>query len=67
MGKQFKDSAYVHVSDLSLTIIKLSYDKSVTPWWNSEYLKKHMNFIPLLAPNKVYGGHFIYIIIIYNK
>ena len=37
MGKQCKDSAYVHVSDLSLTVIKLSYVKSVTPWWNSEY------------------------------
>ena len=31
VGKQYKDSAYVHVSDLSLTIIKLSYVKSGTP------------------------------------
>ena len=38
VGKQYKDSAYVHVSDLSLTIIKLSYVKSVTPLWNSEYI-----------------------------
>ena len=44
MGKQFKDSAYVHVSDLSLTIIKLSYDKSVTPWWNSEYIIKSYKY-----------------------
>ena len=28
---------FTSVSDLSLTIIKLSYVKSVTPWWNSEY------------------------------
>ena len=25
VGKQDKDSAYVHVSDISLTVIKLSY------------------------------------------
>jgi len=31
VGKQYKDSAYVHVSDLSLTIIKLSYVKIGTP------------------------------------
>ena len=32
VGKQYKDSAYVHVSDLSSTIIKLIsyYVKSVT-------------------------------------
>jgi len=39
MGKQYKDSAYVHVSDLSLTIIRLSYVKSVSPLRNSEYLR----------------------------
>ena len=27
---QYKDSAYVHVSDLSLTVIKLSYVKNVS-------------------------------------
>ena len=30
VGKQYKDSAYVHVSDLSLTVIKLSYVKNVS-------------------------------------
>ena len=30
--KQYKDSAYVHVSDfICLTVIKLSYEKNVSP------------------------------------
>jgi len=54
VGKQYKDSAYVHVSDLSSTIIMLSY-----------YITLKVSH-PDEIQNIILSYHIIYILLLYK-